>query len=61
MASLYSAGVWRDHSDSRNNRWAVLGPTGCWTFPARYGERAARRLAVSLNRQAQEDHHGRAN
>ena len=45
----YSAGIYRDPEDARRSRWAVCGPTDCWTFPARFGERAARALAAELN------------
>lgn len=33
-------------------RWAVLTPGGLWHFPNTYGERAAKKVARRLNKQA---------
>ena len=51
---LYDAGIWPGNGHDRS-RWAVCGPTGCWTFPTNYGERAARRLAAQMTRAAAAD------
>jgi hypothetical protein len=49
MARNYQAAIWPGN-DAERARWAVLGPTGCYTFPARYGQAAAERLAERMNR-----------
>lgn len=51
MARGYAAGIYRGDPPYRD-RWAVLGPTGCWHFPTRYGKKAAYALAARLNREA---------
>lgn len=45
----YVADIWRGNGAERA-RWAVLGPTGCYTFPAHYGRKAAESLAKRLNK-----------
>jgi hypothetical protein len=47
----YTPAIWRGYGPERP-RWAVLGPTGCYTFPSRYGYRAAVSLARAMNASA---------
>ena len=54
MARFYEAAIWPGN-DAERARWAVLGPTGCYTFPKRYGRAAAERLAAEYNAKARED------
>jgi hypothetical protein len=50
IAVVLYCGLWRgDCSDRRRRRWAVQGPTGCWTFPYRYGANAAHEPARRMN------------
>jgi hypothetical protein len=48
MAIGFSVQIYRDTTTGRE-RWAVLGPTNCFYFPARYGKAAARSLCKRLN------------
>ena len=48
MTRFYEAAIWPGN-DVERARWAVLGPTGCFTFPKRYGRAAAERLAAQYN------------
>lgn len=51
MARRYETAIWPGN-DAERARWAVLGPTGCYTFPTRYGRKAAEALAERMNREA---------
>lgn len=46
----YCAAIWPGNGSERA-RWAVLGPTGCYTFPRAYGRKNAERLAARYNRE----------
>jgi len=46
----YCAAIWPGNGSERA-RWAVLGPTGCYTFPSAYGRKNAERLAKQYNRE----------
>ena len=46
----YCAAIWPGNGSERA-RWAVLGPTGCYTFPSTYGRKNAERLAARYNRE----------
>lgn len=41
---------YRDYGTGRS-RWGVLGPSGVWYFPTRYGYRNAAALCNRLNRE----------
>lgn len=45
----YCAAIWPGNGSERA-RWAVLGPTGCYTFPSAYGRKNAERLAQQYNK-----------
>jgi len=48
----YEAAIWRGNGSDRS-RWAVVGPTGCYTFPSAYGRKNAERLAARMTREAE--------
>lgn len=49
----YSVGLYRDSSDARRNRYAVLcGETNVWYFPKRYGLQAAVNLSAKMNKES---------
>lgn len=48
----YDAAIWPGN-DAERPRWAVAAhPSGVWYFPRAYGQRAAERLAASMQRAA---------
>ena len=44
----FLVGVYLDPETNRQ-RWAVIGPSNVWYFPARYGVKAAHVLCKKLN------------